>query len=234
LRSKTCCKYRIVVASAAEEDTRNFLDLLHYHLRATEGSDKTPEPMALVPAPPPMLFGAVFVRKSFVISSDSFARADATHWTLDLAPLLQGAYHEVRDVCLFIPNANLLDNNSALVLYVQAGNSPWEYRGCVSNVQPSEVFPLNWPLNPDGTVGPNAQIGVSVEPTAEVVGKEQQVLGSKEEFAKRVAMDLFRYMESFIGDDRLGVGNVIDNWFNKFLHKFRRDPNYLTRNKEQS
>ena len=77
--------------------------------------------MALVSAPPPMLFGAVFVRKSFVISSDSFARADATQWTLDLAPLLQGAYHEVRDVCLFIPNANLLDNNSALALYVQAG-----------------------------------------------------------------------------------------------------------------
>ena len=124
--------------------------------------EKTSELMALVSAPPPMLFGAVFVRKSFVISSDSFARADATHWTLDLAPLLQGAYHEVRDVCLFIPNANLLDNNSALALYVQAGNSPWEYRGCVSNVQPSEVFPLNWPLNPDGTLPATAQIGVSV------------------------------------------------------------------------
>ena len=37
-----------------------------------------------------------------------------------------------------------------------------------------------------------------------------------------------------MGDDRLGVGNVIDNWFNKFLNKFRRDPNFLTRNKEQS
>ncbi len=24
------------------------------------------------------------------------------------------------------------------------------------------------------------------------------------------------------------------NRFNKFLHKFRRDPNFLTRNKEQS
>ena len=58
------------------------------------------------------------------------------------------------------------------------------------------------------------------------------MLGSKEDFAKRVAMDLFRYMESFLGDDRLGVGNVIDNWF-KFLNKFRRDPNF-TRNKEQS
>ena len=75
---------------------------------------------------------------------------------------------------------------------------------------------------------------MSVEPLSEVAGREQLVLGSKEDFAKRVAMDLFRYMESFLGDDRLGVGNVIDNWFNKFLNKFRRDPNFLTRNKEQS
>jgi hypothetical protein len=34
-----------------------------------------------------------------------------------------------------------------------------------------------WPLNPDGTLPPNAQIGVSVEPIADTVGKEQQVLG---------------------------------------------------------
>jgi hypothetical protein len=32
----------------------------------------------------------------------------------------------------------------ARVLYVQAGNSTWEYRGCVSNTSPSEVFPLQW------------------------------------------------------------------------------------------
>ena len=32
----------------------------------------------------PALFGVVFVRKSFLIGSDAFTRADQTHWTLDL------------------------------------------------------------------------------------------------------------------------------------------------------
>lgn len=124
-----------------------------------------------------MLFGVVFVRKSFVIGSDSFTRADQTHWTLDVGRTAGGSYQDVRDVCLFIPEGNLLDNNSALVLYVQAGSSNWNYRGSVSNATPSEVFPLQWPLNPDGTLPPNAQIGISVEPIADVIGKEQQVLG---------------------------------------------------------
>lgn len=185
-----------------------------------------------------MLFGVVFVRKSFVIGSETFTRADHTHWTLDVSSTAGGAYHDVRDVCLFIPEGNLLDNNSALVLYVQAGSSPWEYRGCVSNASPSEVFPLQWPLNPDGSLPANAQIGVSVEPIADVVGKEQQVLGSKEEFAKRVAMDLFRYMESFasaINPEQMVVPmNCLDRWFNKFSEKFKRDPNFLTRAAEKS
>ena len=107
-----------------------------------------------------MLFGVVFVRKSFVIGSDSFTRSDHTHWTLDVGRTAGGSYQDVRDVCLFIPEGNLLDNNSALVLYVQAGNSTWEYRGSVSNGTPSEVFPLKWPLNPDGSLPPNAQIGI--------------------------------------------------------------------------
>ena len=70
-----------------------------------------------------MLFGVVFVRKSFVISSDAFTRADATHWVLNLQQYVgQGQdYSDVRDVCLFIPDGNLLDNNSALALYIQVG-----------------------------------------------------------------------------------------------------------------
>jgi|AntAceMinimDraft_12_1070368.scaffolds.fasta_scaffold73468_1 hypothetical protein len=31
-----------------------------------------------------MLFGVVFVKKSFVIGSDAFTRVDPTHWTLDV------------------------------------------------------------------------------------------------------------------------------------------------------
>lgn len=81
--------------------------------------------MALQPQAPAMLFGVVFVRKSFVIGSEAFARADPTHWTLDVGRTAGASYHDVRDVCLFIRDGHLLDNNSALVLYVQAGNSAW-------------------------------------------------------------------------------------------------------------
>ena len=62
--------------------------------------------MAMVPAtqtPDPAVFGAVFVRKSFVIPSTAFTRVDRTHWTLDMRQCVGDAsYADVRDVCLFI------------------------------------------------------------------------------------------------------------------------------------
>jgi ribulose-phosphate 3-epimerase len=96
------------------------------------------------------------------------------------------------------------------------------------------VFPLQWPTAPDGTLSANAMIGVGVEPVAELAAKESAKLGSKETFAKRVAMDLFRYMESFqaataVSADHMVVPmNVLDRWFTKFQDKFRRDPDFLT------
>ena len=75
----------------------------------------------------PMVFGAVFVRKSFVIPSTAFVRTDATHWTLDMRQCVGegGSVADVRDVCLFIPDGSLLDASQALALYVQ-GNSTRE------------------------------------------------------------------------------------------------------------
>lgn len=186
-----------------------------------------------------MLFGCCFLKRSFVLTSNDFQQVDATHWVLDLRQLVGQNFHEVRDVCLFLPNGSVVDGNSALSLYVQAGGSPWEYRGCVCLPRPSEVFPLQWP---EGSSNPNspAQIGISIEPLAEVSHREEQVAGSKEEFAKRVAMDLFRYMESFqdassghrvgvSGDNLVVPANCLDKWFSKFQAKFRRDPEFLTR-----
>lgn len=122
-----------------------------------------------------------------------------------------------------------------LALYVQAGTGTWEYRGCVRNAAPSEVFPTQWPTQSDGSLFPVAQIGIAVEPLADVEGKESTKLGSKETFARRVAFDLFRFMESF--QQNVGTSsefmtvpmNVLDRWFTKFQHKFKRDPDFLTR-----
>jgi hypothetical protein len=116
-----------------------------------------------------MLFGIIFVRRSFVISSDAFTRVDATHWTLDLSALLAaggaGAHHaDVRDVCLFVPGGGLLPDDAGLSLHVQAGSSGWEYRGAVSNAVPSEVFPTAWPRPEGGGHYATATVGVSIEP----------------------------------------------------------------------
>ena len=61
--------------------------------------------------------------------------------------------------------AGTLDPKLALGLYISIGGAEWQYRGYVSNSQPSEIMPLQWP-EPDQpvTIGAGAiQLGVSVE-----------------------------------------------------------------------
>ena len=60
----------------------------------------------------------------------------------------------------------------------------------------------------------------------EVVQREGTKLASRQEFAKRVALDLFRFMESFNkgvqGDTLILPTNCLELWFQKFDNKFRR------------
>ena len=127
----------------------------------------------------------------------------------------------------------VLDDNSALCMYIQAGNSPWSYCGCVANAKPSDVFALRWPVDDDGAPFATAAIGISVEPLAATLEKESVLVQHKETFAKRVAEDLFRFMQSFQtgGDAQHMVvpTNILDRWFDKFLNKFRRDPGFIDR-----
>lgn len=159
-RTPRCCSAALRVTGAAS------LPLLH---------------MAL-PLP---LFGVVFVRRSFVIGSDAFTQTDATHWVLDVAALLPGGdYTAVADVAVFLTAAAALPLDFGLSLHVQAGTSGWEYRGCVSTVTPSEVFPTAWPREAAGNFAPGARVGITVEPLAELAGREATAVASRAEFAK--------------------------------------------------
>ena len=102
-------------------------------------------------------------------------------------------------------------------------------------------MPLSWPEPPSSgaPVTPGfAQIGVSLEPLAAAAAKEGAKLGAKEEFCKRVGMDLFQYMQSFggvgsVGPDKLLVpANVLDQWYNRIESRLRRDPEFLTRQRD--
>jgi ribulose-phosphate 3-epimerase len=100
------------------------------------------------------------------------------------------------------------------------------------------VFPTQWPA-PTSETGCTAQIDISVEPLADLDQKEGVRLGAKEEFAKRVAMNLYHFLESFHGvapgpDSLVVPANFLDRWFAKFLANFRRDPDFLTREHEKN
>jgi ribulose-phosphate 3-epimerase len=118
-------------------------------------------------------------------------------------------------------------------MYIQAGNSPWSYCGCVANAKPSDVFALRWPVDDNGAPFATAAIGISVEPLAATLEKESVLIQHKETFAKRVAEDLLRFMQSFQtgGDAQHMVvpTNILDRWFDKFINKFRRDPGFIDR-----
>lgn len=179
-------------------------------------------------------FGICFIGKSFPIADHSFVRVDPSHWVFDVSSVSPN-YRELQEVSLFLAQSGTLDPSLALGLYISIGGAEWQYRGYVSNSQPSEVMPLQWPEQDQPlTAGPGIiQLGVSLEPQAEIVQKEGTKLASRQDFAKRVALDLFRYMESFnsgsSGDTLVLPSNVLERWFSRFEDKFRRDPDFLVR-----
>jgi hypothetical protein len=55
-------------------------------------------------------------------------------------------------------------------------------------------------------------------------------VASKGDFAKRVAFDLLRYVESF---GHVLPVQLVEQWFLKFSDKMSRDPDFLTRSADK-
>jgi len=201
-----------------------------------------------------MAFGLVFLQRTGVVLQSQFTPAGPAAWVLDVPPSVAAA--DLKEACLFLAADAQLPPDQALSLYVSADGVDFLYRGSISAARPSDVFALRWPGGGDGTGsgggggvpaalpqwsgqgaapgGAGAQcprVGVSLEPLLDAAQKEGERLGSREDFAKRVAMDLFRFLESFAGDQgQMAVpARFLDAWFEKFTRRFRADPDYLTR-----
>eukprot|EP00899_Mesostigma_viride_P007261 jgi/Mesvir1/16536/Mv10080-RA.1 len=173
-------------------------------------------------AAPGPIFGVVFPGSSFLLDSTRFTPVDAQHFRLDLAPYVGFAFDQIKDLCIFLLSDQVLPPEFALAVYVQAPGTEWQYRGFIANGKPSASIPLRWPI-PSADVPQHmgsAQIGISLEPVQQVAAME--ISGPdpvREAFAKQVALDLFRYMESFAvpgGDHLMVPTNIIDRWFIKF------------------
>lgn len=186
------------------------------------------------------LFGVCFVGNSFPIPDQNFMRVDPTHWVLDICTAVTPNVLALKEVALFLATPGALPPDAALGVYIKVGVTDWEYRGCVHAGHPSDVMPLQWPQEALNGLAPGpgvVQLGVSLEPVVDLAAKEGSKLGAREDFAKRVGLDLYRYLESFqsqrSGDALIIPGDALDRWFKKFSDKFRRDPDFLTREKEK-
>jgi len=178
-------------------------------------------------------FAITFLGTSFPIPDSSFARVDATHFVLDVGSTVTPDYQKLKEVCLFVTSpATLPDPSFALGLYISLGGQEWQFRGYVSVEHPSEVMPLQWPATGPFTVtAGTVQLGIAVEPLAELRAKEGSKLAGKQEYAKLVARDLYNYMTSFnvgqTGDQLVVPTSCLESWMLKFDSKFKHDPDFL-------
>lgn len=184
------------------------------------------------------LFGVLFPNRSYPMDASNFTQIDSTHWVLDMSVFVGESYDQVQEICVFLLDEFSIPPEKALSLHVQSPGSQFQYCGAVYRACPSAVLSLLWP-NPGGQMqltAPDspplsAKIGLSVEDVLSLpafnVGQQQQI----EALAMRVGKNLFNFMQSFSslgGGDKLMVPlHTLNQWYNKFQEKLKRDSNYV-------
>ncbi|KAF4668353.1 hypothetical protein FOZ61_006592 [Perkinsus olseni] len=116
-----------------------------------------------------------------------------------------------------------------LGVYYTATTDGATFVGALSNAKPTDIFSPGWPLNPDIAIMPAVRIGLAFEPSEAV----SESVDFKREFARKVALNLFRYIESFNtsggGDARFMrcPQDLLDRWLQRFDDKYDKDPMFV-------
>eukprot|EP01068_Selenidium_serpulae_P017475 Selendium_serpulae@DN6382_c0_g1_i3.p1 len=120
----------------------------------------------------------------------------------------------------------------------------WEFLGVLTNNRPTDIFSTGWALNPDVARQPSIRIGLHWETrqSLEVKLATRPPVDAKKEMAKKVALNLFRYVESFFNsvqqeglsqDQVQRVGQILqgllDKWFRRFEDRYAIDPLFFIR-----
>jgi hypothetical protein len=140
-------------------------------------------------------------------------------WTVDIPD--PGS---ISDICFFLTSQLPQQDVGISIYYNLAG---WQFIGAVSNTKPTVIINPGWSLNPNVNREPVLKVGIALEPAAEIVPKLETCmqLDFRKNFARKVALNLFRFLESF-NIQGFPVA-ALDKWFLKFEEKFQRDPNFV-------
>ncbi|KAH0473121.1 MAG: hypothetical protein KVP17_005290 [Porospora cf. gigantea B] len=121
----------------------------------------------------------------------------------------------------------LASPEQGLSIYFSFGEdaTTWEFLGFVHNEKPSTLISTGWSLNPDIATRPQIILGLMVEPAADIQQKDLKAYpDAKLVFAHKIALNLFRFLESF------GQGlpqSAFQAWLAKFERRYALDPNFV-------
>eukprot|EP00386_Alphamonas_edax_P014630 GDKI01044874.1.p1 GENE.GDKI01044874.1~~GDKI01044874.1.p1 ORF type:complete len:180 (+),score=21.42 GDKI01044874.1:66-605(+) len=168
------------------------------------------------------IFGLVIPKR---LTSSQFVQQGEAQWITEIV-----RPGEVSEFSLFLNNALPSDNHGVGVYFSYPPYTDWQYLGLLTNNCPSEIFSTGWALNPEVSQLPAVRLGLMVEPASALMEKlqTQPPLDVKKEFARKTALNLFRFIESFCQD---GVAQVIqpaiDRWMKRFDEKYKIDPLFI-------
>ncbi|KAF8821834.1 hypothetical protein IE077_001487 [Cardiosporidium cionae] len=102
----------------------------------------------------------------------------------------------------------------------------WEYLGLLTNGRPSDLFSTGWSFNPEMWKHPIIRIGMKLEPSEGLMEKIsiKPPIDTKMVYVRKIALNLFRYIESFGGR---ADQSTLDSWFRRFEEKYKLDPNFI-------
>eukprot|EP00753_Platysulcus_tardus_P015603 PLAT5122.1.p1 GENE.PLAT5122.1~~PLAT5122.1.p1 ORF type:complete len:224 (+),score=48.16 PLAT5122.1:92-673(+) len=141
----------------------------------------------------------------------------------------------VSDLTLFLlPEAGLPIGSGAVLYYSVPPFETWTLMGSVTTDRPSNIIRTGWPTHPEVSFCDVIQLGVSLE-GGDFAHEADEAAGSSDlrlEFAKQVAVNLFRYMESYArptedGEMLVLPMNVLELWMRRFEDKYALDPNFM-------
>ena len=170
----------------------------------------------------------------------------------------------IREIVFFILPGITLPPDHGVLCYVQltaapnpstvpinsepAASTGFELLGALTPEQPSSVFQTGWSekeqlleLVSRGTPL-MVTIAASIEPLANIQNLSTNSNNNQEGrlfVAQQIAYDLFDFMRSF-DTGNAGPGNMIvpqnifDRWFKRFENRFKRDPNFFMKKREET
>jgi protein Hikeshi len=157
----------------------------------------------------------------------TFTQVSETQWTSEVAsPGL------LNNLTFFLQNP--LPDGYALAL--SSSSYPYEsleFLGAIANERPSDIIHTGWSFKPEIANNP-IKLLISMELIPNIVSLVENKANSdiRQVYAKKVALNLFRFMESFnknTTQHELLVlpCDVLDKWLIRFESKFRLDPNFV-------